>query len=538
MSNFKNSYTSLPSKDTGYFSTLICHYLDKNKSLSPFYNHFPNLNGFKLQIEEKKNSIGTGSESRQILVSALKKQYQKVNTSKKSLQNIDLLINQNTFTVTTGHQLNLFTGPLYFLYKIITVINLAKELKEAYPTKNFVPIYWMATEDHDFEEINYFNFKDKKIKWERPFGGAVGHLSTKGLEDVFKEFSKNLSHHQFANELKTLFKTAYLQHDNLADATFYLANELFKIYGLVIIDADNKALKGMFSNIFKDELINETCYNAVSKSAEALSALNYKVQVNPRKINLFYLLKNKRERIVFEKGKFKVLNSSLIFSKEEILNEVDKHPERFSPNVLMRPLYQEHILPNLAYIGGGGELAYWLEMKTYFEKVGVKFPILLLRNSVLVVQKKQVLKLKKLKVNINQLFLKQPKLIKEVVKEISVLKIDFSEQKLLLQKMFKDLKELSNKTDKSFIGAVKAQEHKQIKGLEKLEKRLLRAQKRKYVELTNRIIEIQNQLFPNHSLQERYNNFSEIYLEIGPDFIPLLAKHLKPLALEFGVLEI
>jgi len=536
--NSKSQYTSFSFKDTGYFSDLMCNYLDKNKPLKPFYNNFPDLNGFKLQIEAKQNDLAAQAATRKVLVSALSQQYKKVEASDLSLKNIQSLLGENTFTVTTGHQLNLFTGPLYFLYKIVTVINLAKELKTAFPNKNFVPIYWMATEDHDFEEINYFNFKDKKIKWEQGSGGAVGRLSTKDLDEVFKDFSASLGNHKFADELKELFNKAYLQHNNLADATFYLANQLFKSYGLVIIDADNKALKGLFADIVKDELLNETCYKAVSKSAKALGDLKYKVQVNPREINLFYLLKNKRERIVFEKGKYKVLNTPLSFLKDEILKEVDKHPEKFSPNVLMRPLYQERILPNLAYIGGGGELAYWFEMKTHFNAVGVTFPILLLRNSVLVAKQKQVLKLNKLKVSLNQLFLKQPELIKVVVKEISDLKIDFSEQKATLKKMFTDLKTLSNKTDKSFIGAVNAQEHKQIKGFDKLEKRLLKAQKRKYVELTNRIIEVQNQLFPKHGLQERYNNFSEIYLEIGNDFIPLLVKHLKPLALEFGVLTI
>jgi len=534
----KSQYTGLSFKDTGYFSNLMCDYLDKKESLKPLYNNFPDLDGFKKQIIEKQSCVSSKIETRQILVKALNEQYKKVDASNLSLKNIQLLLNENTFTVTTGHQLNLFTGPLYFLYKILTVINLAKELKQKYPNQNFVPIYWLATEDHDFEEINYFNFKDKKIKWERDFGGAVGRLSTEGLDKVFENFSNNLGANKNATYLKKLFKEAYLQHNNLADATFYLANQLFKDFGLVIIDADNKELKAMFADIVKDELLQETCYKSVSQSAEILSKLNYKVQVNPREINLFYLLKNKRERIVFEKGKFKILNTSLTFSKEEISKEVNLHPDKFSPNVLMRPMYQERILPNLAYIGGSGELAYWFEMRAYFKNVGIPFPILLLRNSVLVVKQNQVLKLNKLKLTLNQLFLKQTELIATVVKDVSDISIDFSEQKAMLQNMFTDLKELSNRTDKSFIGAVNAQEQKQINGLINLENRLLRAQKRKYVELTNRVVELQNQLFPKQSLQERYTNFSELYLETGENFIPLLAKNLKPLDLKFGLLTI
>ena len=136
-----------------------------------------------------------------------------------------MLKNENTFTITTGHQLNLFTGPLYFLYKIISVINLSEQLKETYPKSNFVPVYWMATEDHDFEEIQYFNFKQKKVSWNRASSGGVGRLNTETLELVFEEFSKLVGPSSNAADLKKLFEEAYLKNSNLADATLYLANE-------------------------------------------------------------------------------------------------------------------------------------------------------------------------------------------------------------------------------------------------------------------------------------------------------------------------
>jgi len=316
-----------------------------------------------------------------------------------------------------------------------------------------------------------------------------------------------------------------------------LADQLFKDYGLVIIDADKTALKNLFTETIKDELLNKTCHKTVSESAQDLSTLGYKVQVNPREINLFYLTDRKRSRIVLEQGVYKVLDTPISFTKEAILKEVEIHPERFSPNVLMRPLYQETILPNLCYIGGGGELAYWFELKTYFESNKVPFPILLLRNSVLIFSEKQKVKIRKLGLKPVDMFLNQQQLINKAVESVSDLKIDFSQQKETLQNMFVALKELANKTDKSFIGAVNAQEHKQIKGLANLEKRLLKAQKRKYNELVKRVVIIQNQLFPNNSLQERRLNYSELYLKYGTDLIPELIKNLDPLALEFSLIE-
>jgi len=260
--------------------------------------------------------------------------------------------------------------------------------------------------------------------------------------------------------------------------------------------------------------------------------------VNPREINLFYLKEDLRERIVEQNGTYFVNDTDISFTKSELLIELEKHPERFSPNVIMRPLYQEVILPNLCYIGGGGELAYWFQLKSYFKAVNVPFPMLLLRNSVLVKTAKQSEKLKKLGISINELFLNQEELVNQQVKKLSKIDIDFSAQIEHLQNQFKALYQLAKETDKSFLGAVAAQEKKQLKGLTHLEKRLLRAQKRKLNEQISRITEIQNQLFPGQSLQERNLNFSELYLEYGGQLIQQLMLNLQPLKGEFLILEL
>ncbi len=531
----KINCSTIPYKKTGYFSKIICDYLDKNEKIAPFYNNFPELKGFEKQIDAKRHSELVSESHRKVLVETLRHQYKNINTSKKTKQNIQSLLKENTFTVTTGHQLNLFTGPLYFLYKIVSTINLAKWLKSEFPNDNFVPVYWMATEDHDFEEINYFNFKGKKISWNKESGGGVGRFSTEGLKQVFETFSKQLGNTVSANYLKELFQKAYLEHNNLTDATRYLANELFRKYGLVIIDGDDRKLKQQFAPFIKDELLNQTSFKAVSKTIEALEK-DYKVQVNPREINLFYLTNELRERIVLENGIYKVNNTNITWNQSEILNELDAFPERFSPNVIMRPLYQEVILPNLCYIGGGGELAYWFELKDYFETVKAPFPILLLRNSAVIVSEKQTQKLEKLNISLKEIFLKQQNLINKKIKEISKIKIDFSQQRTFLEKQFTDLEELAKQTDKSFLGAVKAQQKKQLNGLNNLEKRLLKAEKRKHQEITERIRLVQDQLFPNQSLEERQHNFSEVYLEYGDKLISKLKENLEPLKGEFTVL--
>ena len=523
-------------RDTNYFSSFICDYLDESPELKALYNRFPRLENFKLQIEEKTSSFD--NTTREILTDKLKTQYQHIETSELTLQNIENLKSEKTFTITTGHQLNLFTGPLYFLHKIVSTINLTKELKDTYPDYNFVPIYWMASEDHDFDEINYFNFRGKKIQWNREDGGAVGRFNTDGLEAVLNIISAEFGEGRYAKQLKSWFKDAYINHDNLADATRYLANALFAEYGLVIIDADDRELKRLFIPQMQKELLEQTSYTTVKETNSEIETLGLNIQVNPREINLFYLDENLRERIVFEGDIFKVKNTDITWTKSELLESLNEQPECFSPNVIMRPLYQEVILPNLCYIGGGGELAYWFQLKSNFEAQNVSFPILLLRNSVLIKTKKQANKQENLDVSNADLFLKRNSYINKRVRKISNIDIDFSEQLEHLQQQFIALHELANKTDKSFIGAVEAQEKKQIKGLKYLEKRLLKAQKNKLADHIARATELQEQLFPNNSLQERNINFSELYLEFGDDLILELVSSLNPLKGDFTIITI
>lgn len=524
-------------RKTGFFANLINDYLDDSKQLRPFYNRFPKVASFGPQIEEKKTSFP--DHHRQVLHEVLVSQYEGFQISTSTAENITALKQSSAYTVVTGHQLNLFTGPLYFLFKIISTIELCRELGEAHPKSQFVPVYWMATEDHDFDEINYFNFRGQKIRWNRESSGPVGRLDTQGLDAVYKAFKAVLGHSERTTEILDLFQRTYLEHATLAEATRFLANELFGEYGLVILDGDDARLKKLFSPYIKKDLIEKTSYRAVDKTLNQWEDLpaSYHAQVNPREINYFYIKENLRERILGAEGGFSVNNTDIVFGQEELIKELEKHPERFSPNVISRPLYQEVVLPNLCYIGGGGEIAYWLELKDFFDESEVPFPILLLRNSALLISEKQYGKLQRLGLSLEDIFMKQSSFINKKIREISNINIDLSPQKEQLNQQFEDLYKIAKQTDESFLGAVKAQEVKQLKGIEHLEKRLLKAQKKKLKDHVIRMTDIQNELFPNQSLQERQLNFSELYLEYGPEMIPMLFKALKPLNLKFTVLR-
>ncbi len=527
---------SIPFEQTNKFSDIILKYLRNDESLRVFFDQSFSSENITKQALKKTFS----SDHRQLLHQQLEKQYQLLPQKQEVINNIDRLKKLNCYTITTGHQLSLFSGPLFFMYKIIDVINMAKQLNKTDPDHVFVPVFWMATEDHDFEEIASFNFKGRGVRWDQQAQGAVGMLNTDSLSKVFREFTKILGSTVNAQDLIQIFSDAYLKNDSLADATRALVHRLFGDYGLVIIDASTPEFKRQFVPYMEKELFEELGFKSVTETILALRKMDsaFKPQVNPREINLFYLTDSFRKRIVKQDKKFRVLDTELVFTKKQIQEELTRYPERFSPNVLLRPLYQETILPNVVYVGGGGEIAYWLQLKRLFDKTELNFPILKLRSSALLLTQKQQKKLKALSISYRELFLSRSSFINHRVRQISNINIDFSSQRELLKKQFKALYQLAEQTDASFVGAVKAQEVKQLKGLDVLEKRLLKAQRIKLHDQIERMTSLQSVLFPEGQLQERILNFSAFYLFYGERFIPDLMKTIDPFELKFSIITL
>ena len=528
------SSTSISYSKTGYFSKTMRDYLKQDTSLGSFYGNFPTIEGIKEQLKEKQNTFT--SEARSILVSQVQKQYAGVAITQATQDNISALSKDTAFTITTGHQLNLFSGPMYYIYKILSVINLTEQLTTKYPENSFVPVFWMATEDHDFQEIDGFNFKGKKIKWEANQSGPVGRFSTKVLKELVTVLKSEFGHTVNGEYLLALFERAYSSNDTLTQATRVITNELFGSYGIVVLDGDDQELKNQFTSYIEKELFTKKGFKEITKTSQRLISAGYGQQVHPREINLFYIQDGLRERIIEKDGIFLINNTSLVFSKAQMQEQVTKYPQRFSPNALLRPLYQEVILPNLCYVGGGGELAYWFQLKDYFESVGVAFPVLLMRNSAVLVNSKQQRTLKKLDVSLQDIFKKDAALTTWFVHKVSQITIDLSAQRLHLEKQFEELHTLAAQTDASFLGAVAAQQKKQTNGLNHLEKRLLKAQKRKHVAQIERLIALRGELFPDGNLQERTSNFSEFYLEYGTGLIPTIKENLKPLEGKFTII--
>ncbi|MGE0637598.1 MAG: bacillithiol biosynthesis cysteine-adding enzyme BshC [Bacteroidia bacterium] len=525
--------TYIPYSDTGFFSNLILDYISGKPELKGFYGYTAELSSFAEKINERKQL----AVERTLLADVLTAQNKVLRANEKVLANIELLRNNNTFTVTTGHQLNLFTGPLYFIYKIISTINLAEKLKQEYPENNFVPVYWMHCEDHDFAEINHIYLFGKKIEWKEEHHGAAGEISTASLRVVIDEMKTILGENENTNELISLFSEVYLNHSNLADAMRYLCHQLFGSYGLVILDARDKRLKQTFVHQLKADIFQNTNYKLVSETNSELEKLGYKAQVNPREINCFYLADGKRERIVKTDKGFEVLNSSIAFSKVELEKELDSHPEKFSPNVVLRPLYQEHILPNLAYIGGAGELAYWLQYKRMFAAAAISFPILVLRNSVMVVDESMKAKIEKLGLIAKDFFAPEEKLVNDFILANSSSETGLSIEQQQMKALFTSIKSKATKVDSTLEASIEAELQKQLKVLEQLESRIQRAEKKKHETSLNQLKSIREKLFPGNSLQERHENISTFYLRYGRSFIDVLKQNLQPLDCRFMILD-
>lgn len=499
-------------------------FLSDKSSLAPFLSGC--YNDSLAQLCAKDRAAGYSLEQRKVLVDSLWKQYNQVDVSKQTEQHINQLLQANTVTVTTGHQLNLFTGPMFFWYKILDVINKAAALQRADKSHHYVPVFWMASEDHDFEEINHFYLGEQKLRWDAQSGGPVGRMPTAQLESLLAPLKAHWGNTPLGAELCTLFSECYLQEKTLVKATRTLVNRLFGSYGLVIIDGDDRALKSLFVPVIKKELTQQTTWNSVNNTTERLKKAyaKYIPQVNPRELNVFYMLDNKRIRIIQDAKKYATSDGEQHWETEQLLNEVDQYPERFSPNALMRPLYQEVVLPNITYIGGGGELAYWIQLKETFKEFNIPFPLLKHRCTALLVTNKQFKKFKNLNLPLEDLFLPASSLINKRVRYISDIDIDFSKQREALQNQFADLFTLAQQTDASFLGAVEAQQKKQLKGLDTLEKRLLKAQRIKLQDHIVRITDLRHELFPNGKHQERIAHFSSF---VGEEGVVVFTKNLK-----------
>lgn len=466
--------------------------------------------------------------SRLVLYNALSEQYSRDGIRLNGIQQDELnqLKKKNTFTVVSGHQLCLLTGPLYFIIKILQTIKIADQLNKLQNSIHVVPVFWMASEDHDFDEINHVHLFGQTITWNDAQGGKVGAYKTESLGSFIDKIAELLGESENAKYLIDLFREAYLSRQNLAAATRKLVHELFSERPLLIIDGDDHNLKALFKDCIKKEISEQILFNKQQETIKSFKS-SYKVQVNPREVNLFYLQPQKRTLIEKTGDTFRLKNEDKHWTLEEILNEIESVPENFSPNVVLRPVYQELILPNLCYVGGPGEVSYWLQLKSSFKAFNVSFPILSLRNSLMWLDKSKLKKLEKLALTEVDLFINEVDLNKKLAdfeKSDEELDMNIAEVNRAFNAMAVKIQEV----DPTLNPYVLSEGRKIEKQLEQLKSKLLRAKKVKNEERISAFSNLHEKVFPMGNLHERYDNFVPYFLKHHRTFFNLIYENIDP----------
>ncbi len=516
---------TVPFRSTHAFSEFFLRYIEGDPSLKPYYETFPDAGNFGKVIAAKAKTFPPSQ--RTVLADTLTRQYASLTPLPEKVKaNIESLRSENTFTVTTGHQLNIFTGPLYFIYKILTVINACRELKERYPANHFVPVYWMASEDHDYEEIKSFRLYGQKYVWETKQTGAVGRFETRDFDQLLQNVPGDIS----------IFRDAYKKHKTLAGAVRHYVNRLFGEDGLIVVDADEKELKQSLTKVIEDDLFSHNAFKKVTFTNQQLEGLGFHPQVNPREINFFYLDKGLRGRIEPSGDGFAIVDTNLKFSADQLRSQIGTSPEKFSPNVILRPLYQELILPNLAYVGGPAELVYWLQLKPVFDHFNVPFPVLLPRNFALVVDTATGKKLDKTSLGIEHYFREKNDIFNHWVSAHSGHSLTVSDELKESMTLMTGIEKRAVAIDPTLGPMVKAEAARLQHALEKIEKKMLRAEKRNHLDRLRQIEQVKDTLFPSNGLQERTDNFLNFFQQ-DPAFIKQAAGLLKPFDFSFNVLR-
>jgi bacillithiol biosynthesis cysteine-adding enzyme BshC len=539
----KYNATSIPYSATGVFSSLVNDYISGNGTARDYVPYTPNLEGIKKAIQQRKFS----AIQRQTLVSVLENQYHLLGTIKdekntaafeKVQANIGLLKNDNCFAVTTAHQPNLFTGPLYFFYKIIHVIKLAAELKAQFPENDFVPLYYMGSEDADLAEVGSYNIDGAKHQWKTKQTGAIGRML---VDDHLLQLLQNLEGYWTVKpdgkEALAIIKSAYKKGNTINQSTLQMVHLFFGQYGLVVVQPDDAKLKSLFVEVMQKELTTQFSHIAIQPTLKSLSE-NYHVQSEGRAINLFYLKDATRNRIEKTGELFSVVDTNIQFTQAEIIQELQAHPDRFSPNVILRGAYQETIIPSVVFVGGGGELAYWMELKNVFEQAGVDYPVIILRNSFLFINDKQAKQWASLEFNIEALFNSTQALEIAFVKTQSVENLVLTEHIASLTDLYKLIQQDVIKIDSSLGDHALNLSVQAQKKLALLEKKMIRAEKRKQHTSLARIHSIKSELFPDNNLQERVENFSNWVGDFGWSWVEAILNNSNSVDASFTIVHV
>jgi bacillithiol biosynthesis cysteine-adding enzyme BshC len=517
------------------FSSFDKHYVNAPSDFSPFISAPPTLQSGLDQIDRKKSSYTT---SREMITGVISSQYRDLGLlSDERRKFVEQLQDENTFTVITAHQPSLLTGPLYFIHKIISAIVTAEEVNNSYTEGAILPLFIIGGEDHDFDEMNHLYFKSDRLEWQdKSAGNAVGRISTRNIVPIIEKLAKHLKKSFYGEEITQLMQESFNGNRTVGQAMQYFLLQLFKDEQLLIVQMDDRELKRAFIPHIKKEVLEQPSRAWVEQSQKELQKLGYGEQALARDINFFYLHEGQRRRITYENNMYYVLDSEIEMSAKEMSSCIEKHPERFSPNVVMRPVYQEFIFPNLIYVGGGGELAYWMERKRQFSEFSLPLPLLVRRHSATLITNAQWGALKKFGLPVKQWFSHLHDLEKGWLENDFSGELDFTNAYQQMHDAFDGLQQKMSQVDPTLEYSTEAARVDALKTLDRLKKKMRQALKEKHKIKHQRLLRILNEIAPEGSLQERRTNFLEYYERRGPELFQDLKSAFKPFKSEMLVI--
>ena len=518
-------------RETGLFSNLILDYLEDRSELKNLHLGLPSIEQVGKAIQRRKEF----SVDRIKLVEALKRQYSSVAVEVQTQAQIDSLKNENTFTVTTAHQCNLFLGPTYTIFKIVHTIKMADELNKAYPDLHIVPVFYMGSEDADLAELNHAHVLGERLEWKTGQKGAVGRMQVDdSLTGLIEQQQRILGSFPFGPQWIEQLRTAYQSGKTIAESAFQLLHTLFADRGLLVLQADEPSLKSSMKTIFWNELTLGKAAGLVRETDRELEKLGYKTQAHARPINLFYLQPGSRERIEKNANGWTVANNSVQWDESALHAELNAHPERFSPNVILRGVYQETILPNLVYIGGGGELAYWLQLKSVFEHHHVPFPLLQLRASIQWLDASMNSRMNEWQLNPADLFKSTDQLLDARIDKATLELLDLDSSLSKVTSIYEELRLKAKAIDPTLDQHVQALATRALHRIEELQKKMKRAERRKYATHRIQIDSLKLNVFPGGGLQERHENVATYFALLGPSYFDRIYEAIEVWNNEFA----
>lgn len=486
-----------------------------------------NFQHYKASFDNLKNTFENKDNLNFDFLEIIRKQYIEFDAEDDYEQ---ILIKNNykkgnkVYTITCAHQPILFGGPMYVLLKIIDCIVLCEKLRKQNPNICFLPIFYIGAEDHDVDEICKVSIFNKTIQWHNESKAASG----------FWKIDENFI--QTKNELFSIIKNTPNEaficdiiEQCFVDKNYGISyqkfiHKIFGKYGLLSIQPNDKQIKAQMKFVFSDELKTTESFKKVTETNEILKE-HLDIQAKPREINLFFSDEHARNRIILDGEQYKVMNTNICFNKNEIQTFVDNNYANISPNVILRPLMQEYILPNILFIGGGAEISYWLQLKTLFKYYNIQFPMLLRRSSAIIVEKNSIEKLKKWDIdlkyfiqNINDI---EKKYLQEHKSKSS--NIDFEFQ--TIQEQLNNIKNKAKDIDFAMLSSIEADEVKIIKILQNVVSKLDKTEKNKMEIVLKQLENIREKIMPNKVLHERKNSWIEYFAMYGFDWLEYMIQH-------------